>query len=99
SAIRYQGVDVPVDVVRVGTDLVSFAVSSDRSRPILSGVSLDITNEHVRLTATDTYRLALLQLPGNPGAKAALRAILPPRSLTVLQKIAEGAQVIRIGMP
>ncbi|MGH8927370.1 MAG: DNA polymerase III subunit beta [Acidimicrobiia bacterium] len=63
--------DKPVDGVEVdGDELVAalaqvvVASSSDAARPILTGVLFEAGDEGLRLVATDSYRLAVRDLPG-----------------------------------
>ena len=63
--------DKPVDGVEVDGDELTAALaqvvvasSSDAARPILTGVLFESTDEGLRLVATDSYRLAVRDLPG-----------------------------------
>ena len=63
------------------------ASSSDDARPLLTGVLFTNEDGTLRLVATDSYRLALCDLPGR-GAIAGDRDLLvPSRALNELQRI------------
>ncbi|MEO3779443.1 MerR family transcriptional regulator [Micromonospora sp. B11E3] len=55
-------------------DAVRFAVGADPELPVLSGVLLDVSDEGVRLVATDRHRMAVSRVPGRREG-APLRAL------------------------
>jgi DNA polymerase-3 subunit beta len=69
------------------------AASRDDARPILTGVLVTATEQGVRLVATDSYRLAVRDLPGisllPPGGKVLVGA----KGLGELQRILGSAEV------
>ncbi len=74
---------------------VAFAASSDNSRPIFTGVLLEINGEHLKLVATDTHRLAF-----RSGKIASsqnldnLSVIIPGKTISEISKITgEDSQV------
>ncbi len=54
-----RSVELPCDVLSEMVDKVYKATSRDTSRPILSGIMLNVEENTVRLVATDSYRLAV----------------------------------------
>jgi DNA polymerase III subunit beta len=66
---------------------VSFAASSEESRPVLTGVLLRIGGQQLRLVATDSYRLAerIIALTSKP--KQEMNVIIPARALAELGRI------------
>lgn len=69
---------------------VSIAASSDYSRPIFTGILMEITDtQHLKLVATDTHRLAYteIKLPGDV-AEVASSMIIPSRSLIEISRVA-----------
>ena len=89
--------DKPVDGVEVdGEELtaaltqVVVASSSDAARPILTGVLFESTEEGLRLVATDSYRLAVRDLPGM-GITG--QGLVPARGLRELGRTIGAARV------
>lgn len=67
---------------------VSRAASRDEARPLLTGVLLEVGREGVTLAATDSYRLAVRELPASADGEA--RAIVPERALSEAGRAAAG---------
>ena len=49
---------VPAEVLQKAVASTSFATSDDDARPILTGILFELTDEHLRLVATDSHKLA-----------------------------------------
>lgn len=62
-------------------DQVVVAASRDDARPVLTGVYFESTDAGLRLVATDSYRLALRDLPG---VRAPAAGLVPVRALREL---------------
>jgi DNA polymerase-3 subunit beta len=75
------------------------AASSDDSRPILTGVLLAAEGSGVRLVATDSYRLAVRDLPGTNVLPEGQQVLLPSRALSELTRLVAGADelALRLG--
>jgi DNA polymerase-3 subunit beta len=75
------------------------AASSDEARPILTGVLLQATAEGVQLIATDSYRLAVRQLPGLHVVRGEQKVLIPSRALAELQRVlgAAAEAEVRLG--
>lgn len=75
------------------------AASSDDSRPILTGVLVTSTEGGVRLVATDSYRLAVRDLPGTSLLESGQSVLVPSRALQEVARIVGDAEnlVIEIG--
>jgi DNA polymerase-3 subunit beta len=75
------------------------AASTDEARPILTGVLLTAENDGLRLVATDSYRLAVRDLPGVSVLGADQKVLVPGRALTELQRVLGmgGELVLRLG--
>lgn len=65
---------------------VARAASNDEARPVLTGVQLSASAEHLLAVATDSYRLAVRRQPWDQDLEAA--ALVPARAL---QEAARGA--------
>ncbi len=75
------------------------AASTDEARPILTGVLLTAENDGLRLVATDSYRLAVRDLPGVSVLGADQKVLVPGRALNELQRLlGAGTEVVlRLG--
>ncbi|HSU16045.1 DNA polymerase III subunit beta [Longimicrobium sp.] len=74
---------------------VSFAASTEETRPILNGVLWQLQDGEMRMVATNGHRLAKMTLPVEAGAEApAADLIVHPRALQQVQRLFAGdAQV------
>jgi len=63
------------------------AASTDNDRPVLTGVLMAATDTGLRLVATDSYRLAVRDLPGSTVLAAGQKVLLPSRALAELQRL------------
>jgi DNA polymerase-3 subunit beta len=66
---------------------VLFAVSTDESRVILTGVLLVFKEGVLRLVATDTHRLAVREIKIVEGTSADVQAVIPARALSELLRV------------
>ena len=83
---------VTLDAAAFGEALrqVVRAASTDEARPILTGVLLTAENDGLRLVATDSYRLAVRDLPGVSVLGADQKVLVPGRALSELQRLLGG---------
>jgi DNA polymerase-3 subunit beta len=68
-------------------DQVVVAASRDDARPVLTGVYFESTEGTLRLVATDSYRLALRDLPG---VRSSVTGLVPVRALRELSRTVRG---------
>ncbi|MCU1394235.1 MAG: dnaN [Ilumatobacteraceae bacterium] len=75
------------------------AASTDEARPILTGVMLTAEAEGLRMVATDSYRLAVRDLPGASVLGADQKVLVPGRALSELQRLVGNASelTLRLG--
>jgi DNA polymerase III subunit beta len=75
------------------------AASGDDARPLLTGVLLAAEESGLRLVATDSYRLAVRDLPGQSVLRAGQEVLVPSRALNELARVlpAEGQVTLRLG--
>jgi DNA polymerase-3 subunit beta len=66
------------------------AASSDDARPILTGVLVTAEADGLRLVATDSYRLAVRDLPGQSVLAEGQSVLVPSRALNDLTKVLSG---------
>ena len=68
---------------------VTPAASSDDSRPILTGVYMVAEKDGFRLVATDSYRLAVRDMPGASLLEGQPPILVPSRALSELARLIE----------
>lgn len=75
------------------------AASSDEARPTLTGVLMTAEDDGLRMVATDSYRLAVCDLPGQQVLAANQKVLVPSRALNELQRlVGNGPEVtMRLG--
>lgn len=75
------------------------AASHDDARPILTGVLMAAEEGGLRLVATDSYRLAVRDLPGTAVLPEGKKVLVPSRALGELTRLlpAAGELVLRLG--
>jgi len=75
------------------------AASSDDARPILTGVLVSAEEGGLRLVATDSYRLAVRDLPGQSVLAEGQSVLVPSRALNDLAKVLTGVDqlTLRLG--
>ena len=76
---------------------VLFAVSTDESRPILTGVLLAFDGASLKMVATDTHRLAVrtAELPSGEGTA---NAVIPARALNEILRLASDEDLITVSL-
>jgi DNA polymerase-3 subunit beta len=73
-----------------GVSQVSRAASRDEARPILTGVVLEVSPSTLTMLATDSYRLAVREMPAT--AEGEGRALVPERALSEAGRAAGAAE-------
>lgn len=73
-----------------GVAQVTRAASRDEARPILTGVLLEVSREGLTMVATDSYRLAVREVPATAEGEA--KALVPERALTEAGRAAQGEE-------
>lgn len=68
-------------------DLTSYAVSTDETRPIFTGVLMEVKDNVVGMVGTDTHRLAVKKVEIDETSKYELNAVVPSRVLTELARL------------
>ena len=72
------------------------AASADDARPILTGVLLAAEDGGLRLVATDSYRLAVRDLPGTSVLAEGQSVLVPSRALKELERLLGTAEEITL---
>jgi DNA polymerase III subunit beta len=92
-----EAVELPAAELAEALRQVVQAASTDDARPILTGVLLAAEGDGLRLVATDSYRLAIRDLPGRGGLLAEGQSVLvPSRALNELGKLLDDAGAVRV---
>ena len=96
-----EAVTLPAEGLSEALRQVVRAASGEDSRPILTGVLMAAEGEGLRLVATDSYRLAVRDLPGAGVLSEGQKVLVPSRALGELQRLlgsAAGGDVqLRLG--
>ena len=82
-----QSVVIDSEAFAEGLKQVVKAASNDESRPILTGVLLSAEEGGLRLVATDSFRLAVRDLPGVAVLDADQRVLVPSRALKEVERL------------
>jgi DNA polymerase-3 subunit beta len=77
---------------------VSRAASTDESRPVLTGVKVQVTAERLTMVATDSYRLAVRDTAISTDLAEPAEAIVPARALDELSRIADASPAASIAV-
>ncbi|HUW04043.1 MAG TPA: DNA polymerase III subunit beta [Acidimicrobiales bacterium] len=72
------------------------AASADDHRPILTGVLLAAEGSGLRLVATDSYRLAVRDLPGTSVLSEGKSVLVPSRALAELARVLEHDESVTV---
>lgn len=83
-------ITVDGDMLASAVAQVTVAASSDAARPILTGVLVENSEDGVRLVATDSYRLAVRDLPD---VRIDTSGLIPARGLRELGRTIGASQV------
>lgn len=79
-----------------GLRQVVMAASSDDSRPILTAVLMSSEDDGLRLVATDSYRLAVRDLPNGTSLAAGKKVLVPSRALSELVRVLADAESVDV---
>jgi DNA polymerase III subunit beta len=66
------------------------AASHDDARPLLTGVLVSRVDGSIRMVATDSYRMAMRDLPGTDALPGEEDLLVPARALAELQRLPSG---------
>jgi len=72
------------------------AASSDDSRPILTGVYLTAEDDGLRMVSTDSYRLAVRDLPGTSVLQSGQSVLVPSRALDEVARVVGSAETLTL---
>lgn len=75
---------------------VIYAVSHDDSRPIFTGVLLEIDGEEAVMVSTDTFRLAFKKFKINSSSSEIINTVIPGKALNEVLRIMGGNEDINV---
>lgn len=75
------------------------AASTDESRAVLTGVLITAEDTGMKMVATDSYRLAVRDLPQSSMLESGQKVLIPGKALNELQRLLAGAEelTVRLG--
>ncbi len=82
-----EGVTLPAGVMSESLRQVVRAASTDDARAVLTGVLLAAEDDGLRMVATDSYRLAVRDLPESSVLASGQKVIIPGRALGELSRV------------
>ncbi len=89
------GVEMEGETLIAALNQVGIAASTDDGRPTLTGVLFETESDHLRLVATDSYRLAVRDVPSAAGVATTL---IPYRALKELGRtVGDERMAVAIG--
>ncbi len=89
---------VPTETLVSVVRQVSKAVSHDETRPILTGVLTSIEDGKLRMVATDSYRLAVREVPLGSEEAERIEVVVPGKAIEEVPKLATDAEDVTIGV-
>lgn len=93
-----KSVSLPASSLSSMVRKVSRSVSRDETRAILTGVLLLIEGPSVKMVATDSYRLSMVDRLLDESVGEDIEAVIPGRALDEAIKLAAGGESVRIGV-
>ena len=92
-------VTLPAETMAEALRQVVRAASTDDARAVLTGVLLAAEEQGMRMEATDSYRLAVRNLPGTSVLGSGQKVLIPARALGELQRLLGGSDelTVRLG--
>jgi DNA polymerase-3 subunit beta len=93
-----KSVSLPASTLSSMVRRVSKAVSRDETRAVLTGVLLVIEGPSIKLVATDSYRLAMVDRLLEEPVGEDIEAVVPGRALDEASKLAASGESVRMGI-
>lgn len=78
---------IEIGALRQGISQVVFAAATDESRPVLTGVDLQLEGSLLTMAAADGFRLAVFKLPVTKAVGQKIEVIIPSRTLNELNRL------------
>lgn len=93
-----ESVTIPTETLVALVRQVSKAVSRDETRPVLTGVLLVVDAAVIRLVATDSYRLAIKEMPLENAPSDRIEVVVPGRAIEEITKMAGSLESVTMGV-
>jgi DNA polymerase-3 subunit beta len=91
-----EAVVIPAGAFAEALRQVTVAASTEETRPILTGVQMSAESGGLRLVATDSYRLAVRDLPGASVLNEGQSVLIPSSALRELGRLLSGAEEVKL---
>jgi len=78
---------IATETLRQAISQVVFAAAADESRPVLTGVDVQLEGSLMTIAAADGFRLAVYKLPTTKAVGQKMEVIIPARSLNELNRL------------
>ena len=78
---------IETENLRQGITQVAFAAATDESRPVLTGVDVQLEGSMMTMAAADGFRLAVYKLPLSQAVAQQSEVIIPSRTLSELNRL------------
>ena len=85
-------VSIPAATLRKSINQVAFAAATEDSRPVLTGVQIEIQSNQLTFAAADGFRLAVHKSSIDSGISESIDFIVPSRTLRELERIIADVQ-------
>lgn len=85
-------VNIPASALDETVKRVERAASNDPSRPVLTGVLVQVEGTMLRMVSTDSYRLAVKETPLESTVSDGFEANVPARALQEVVRLAQGSE-------
>lgn len=79
-------------ILEEGVNQVAVAAATDESRPVFTGIKMELDEKTMRLAATDGYRLSVKTINKLKGVKKKKEMIVPARALSELIRVLGAAE-------
>jgi DNA polymerase-3 subunit beta len=80
------GFTAPSKLLKAALDRTVFAAATEESRPVLTGIKIEIESDKITLAAADGFRLAVYSGEIETSVKEPIGVIIPSRSLNELNR-------------
>jgi len=78
---------IPADALRVGLERVVFAAATEESRPVLTGVKVEIEGNEIVLAAADGFRLAVDRGKLSEPIESKVDVIVPAKTMNEVHRL------------
>lgn len=89
---------IPCAQLKTVLSQVVRAASHDDARPVLTGVLMSSHNDGLRLVATDSYRLAVADIPEVTVLQSGQSVLIPSRALGELNRVLDGDEPVQMSL-